>query len=137
MTDFWNPGTGKLTYHVLSELFKFFEENNLSSAVIKPAISTILCGRDLSSDIKNAFNLKNSFKNFLQISDDHHNKVYMNLYNNDNVVVPVVGDYCSGLGIDLSTILLCLKEETHENFQINWKVLNIYCAFQLQSEALP
>ena len=102
----------------MNELFKFVEENNLSSAVIKPAIS-LLCGRDVSSEIKNVFNLKNSIKNFLKKSHDHHYKVYMKLYNNDNVVVPVVGDYCSGLGIDLNTIHLCLKEETHKNFELN------------------
>ena len=44
LPDFWNPGTDKLTYGVLNELFKFVEENNLSSAVIKPAI-LLLCGR--------------------------------------------------------------------------------------------
>ena len=35
----------------------------------------------------------------------------MKLYDND-VVVLVVGDLCSGLGIDLNTILLYLEEET-------------------------
>ena len=166
----------------MNELFKFVEENNLSSAVIKPAIS-LLCGRDVSSEIKNVFNLKNSIKNFLKKSHDHHYKVYMKLYNNDYVVVPVLGDYCSGLDIDLKTVHLCLKEETHKNFELNngavleledvkhkekltWQAFSellfrlssinfqinsdsaryylgalkkhipIYCAFQLQSEAL-
>ena len=89
LPDFWNPGTDKLTYGVLNELFKFVEENNLSSAVIKTAIS-FLCGRDVSSEIKNVFNLKNSIKNFLRKSYDHINNIYMKLYNNDNVVLPVV-----------------------------------------------
>ena len=110
LPDFWNPGTNKLTCSVLNELFKFVEENNLSFAVIKHAIS-LLCGRDASSEIKNVFNLKNPIKNFLKKSHDH-NKVYMKLYNN-NVVLPVVGDYCSGLGIDLNTIHLFLKGTTH------------------------
>ena len=35
----------------------------------------------------------------------------MKLYDNDAVVL-VVGDLCSGLGIDLNTIHLCLEEET-------------------------
>ena len=43
----------------------------------------------------------------------------MKLYNNDNVVLPVVGDYCTGLSIDLNTIHLCLKETTHKNFELN------------------
>ena len=43
----------------------------------------------------------------------------MKLYNNDNVVLPVVGDYCSGLSIDLNTIHLCLKGTTHKNFELN------------------
>ena len=43
----------------------------------------------------------------------------MKLYNNDNVELPVVGDYCSGLGIDLNTIHLCLKETAHKNFELN------------------
>ena len=38
---------------------------------------------------------------------------------NDNVVVPVVSDYCSGLAIDLNTIYLCLKEVTHKIFELN------------------
>ena len=43
----------------------------------------------------------------------------MKLYN-DDVVVPVVGDYCSGLGIDLNTIQIpCLNEKTHKNFELN------------------
>ena len=42
----------------------------------------------------------------------------MKLYNND-VVFTVVADYCSGLRIDLNTIHLCLKEETHKNFELN------------------
>ena len=117
LPDFWNPGTDKFTYGVLNELFKFVEENNLSSAVIKPAIS-VLCGRDKSSKIKNTFNLQNSIKNFVKKSHDHHNKVYMKLYNND-ILVPVVGDYCSGLGIDLNTIHLCLQEKKHKNFELN------------------
>ena len=75
LPDFWNPGTDKLTYGVLNELFKFVEENNLSSAVIKPAIS-LLCGRDVSSKIKNVFNLKNSMKNFLKKSHNRHYKVW-------------------------------------------------------------
>ena len=69
----------------------------------------------------NVFNLKNSIKNFLKKNHDHnhdHNKVYMTLYNNDNVVLPVVGDYCSCLGIDLNTIHLCLKQ-TNKNFKLN------------------
>ena len=89
LPDFWNPGTDKLTYGVLNELFKFVDENNLSSAVIKRAI-LLLCGRDISSEIKNVFNLKNSIKNFLRKSHDHNNNIYMKLYNNDNVVLPVV-----------------------------------------------
>ena len=89
----------------------------MSSAAIKPAIS-LLCGRDECSKIKR-FNLKNSIKNFLKKSHDHHNKVYMKLYTNDNVVVHVVGDYCSGLGIDLNTIDLYLKEETHKIFELS------------------
>ena len=80
---------------------------NLSSAVIKPA-TLLLCGRDISCEMKNAFNLKNSIKNFLK-SHDHHNEVYMKLYN--NVVIPVVSDYYSGLVIDLNTIHLCLKKK--------------------------
>ena len=44
----------------------------------------------------------------------------MKLCDNDNVVVPVVVvDYCSGHGIDLHTIHLCLKEKTHKNFELN------------------
>ena len=43
----------------------------------------------------------------------------MKLYSNDNVVLPVVGDYCLGLGIDLNTIHLCLKETTHKKFELN------------------
>ena len=43
----------------------------------------------------------------------------MKLYTNDNVVVHVVGDYCSGLGIDLNTIDLYLKEETHKIFELS------------------
>ena len=117
LPDFWNPGTDKLTYGVLNELFKFVEENNLSSAVIKRAIS-LLYGRDESNEIKNVFNLKNSIKNFLKKIHDHNNKIYMKLYNND-VVLPVVGDYCSGLSIDLNTIHLCLKETTHKNFELS------------------
>ena len=81
LPDFWNPGTDKLTYGVLNELFKIVEENSLSSAVIKPAIS-LLCGRDVSSEIKNVFNIKKSIKSFLKKSHDH-NEVYMKLYNND------------------------------------------------------
>ena len=92
LPDFRNPGTDKLTYGVLNELFKFVEENNLSSAVIKPAI-LLLCGRDVSSEIKDTFNLKNSIKNFLKKCHDHHNKVYMKLYNDDVVVPVVVDDY--------------------------------------------
>ena len=65
LPEFWNPGTDKLTYNALNELFKFSEENNLSSAVIKPAI-LLLYGRDVSSEIKNVFNLKNSIKNFIK-----------------------------------------------------------------------
>ena len=72
-------------------------------AVFKPAIP-FLCGRDACSKIKNVFNLKNSIKNFLKKSHDHHDKVYMKLYNHDNVVIHVVGDYFSGLSIDLNTI---------------------------------
>ena len=89
LPEFWNPGTDKLTYNALNELFKFSEENNLSSAVIKPAI-LLLYGRDVSSEIKNVFNLKNSIKNFLKKSHGHNNKVYMKLYNNDNVVLLVL-----------------------------------------------
>ena len=89
---------------------------NLSSSVIKPAIS-LLCGKDVCNKIKNCFNLKNSIKNFPQKSHDHHDKVYMKLYNND-VVVHVLGDYCLGLGIDLNTICLCLKKETHKHFEL-------------------
>ena len=122
LPDFWNPGTDKLTYGVLNELFKFVEENNLSSAVIRPAIS--LLWRDVSSEINNVFNLKNSVKNFLRQSHDHNNKVYMKLYNNDHVVLPVVGDYCSGLGIYLNTIHLpafsqLLFRLSSADFQIN------------------
>ena len=47
------------------------------------------------------------------------NKVYMKLYNSDNAVLPVVGDYCSCLGIDLNTIHLCLKQTTNKNFELN------------------
>ena len=36
----------------------------------------------------------------------------MKLYSNGNVMDPVVGDYCSGLGIDLNTIHFYLKEKT-------------------------
>ena len=43
----------------------------------------------------------------------------MKLYNNDNVVLPVVGDYFSGLSIDLNTSNLCLKGKTHKNFELN------------------
>ena len=89
LPNVWNPGADKLTYGVLNKLFKFAEENNLSSAVIKPAISR-LCERDVSSEIKNVFNLKNSIKNFLKKSHGHNNKVYMKLYNNDNVVLLVL-----------------------------------------------
>lgn len=88
---------------------------NLSSAVIKTA-TLLLCGRDVSSKMKNAFNLKNSIKNFLKKNHDH-NKVYMELY--INVVVPNVSDYCSGLVIDLNTIHSCLKEETLKIFELN------------------
>ena len=95
-----------------------WSKTDLSFAVIKPAIS-LLCGRDVCSKIKNVFNLKNSIKNFLKKSHDHHDKVYMKLYNNDNVVVHVVGDYYSGFGIDSNTIHLCLKEETHKDFELN------------------
>ena len=42
----------------------------------------------------------------------------MKLYNKDNVVVPVVADYCSGLCIDC-TIHLCLRDETHKSFELN------------------
>ena len=65
LPDFWNPDTDKLTHGVLNELFNFVEETNLSSAVIKPAIS-LLCGRDVSSKIKNTFDPKNSIKHFLK-----------------------------------------------------------------------
>ena len=34
-------------------------------------------------------------------------------------MLPVVDDYCSGLGIDLNTIILCLKEKLHTNFEVN------------------
>ena len=34
-------------------------------------------------------------------------------------MLPVVDDYCSGLGIDLNTIILCLKEKLHKNFEVN------------------
>ena len=43
----------------------------------------------------------------------------MKLYKNDHVVLPVVGDYCSGLGIDLNTIHLCLIETTDKSFKLN------------------
>ena len=95
-----------------------WSKTDLSFAFIKPAI-LLLCGRDVCSKIKNVFNLKNSIKNFLKKSHDHHDKVYMKLYNNDNVVVHVVGDYYSGFGIDSNTIHLCLKEETHKDFELN------------------
>ena len=36
---------------------------------------------------------------------------------NDNNNVHVVGDYCSGLRIDLNTIHLCLKDE-NKNFEL-------------------
>ena len=50
-------------------------------------------------------------KKFLKKIHDHHNKVCMKLYNKDNAVVSVAGDYCSGFGIDLNTIHLCQKEK--------------------------
>ena len=34
-------------------------------------------------------------------------------------MIPVAGDYCSGLGIDLNTIHLCLKETARKNFELN------------------
>ena len=70
--------------------------NEWCSAVIKTA-TLLLCGRDISSEIKNAFNLKNSVKSSLKKGHDHHNKVFLKLYNNDNVMVLVLGDYCSVL----------------------------------------
>ena len=48
---------------------------------------------------------------------------------NDNNNVHVVGDYCSGLRIDLNTIHLCLKDENIKILNLvqflNWKMLNI------------
>ena len=52
---------------------------NLSSAVIKPAI-LLLCGRDVPSEMKNAFILKNRIKLPQKNHDHHHHKVYMKLY---------------------------------------------------------
>ena len=53
----------------------------------------------------------------------------MELYNNDNNNVHVVGDYCSGLHIDLNTIHLYLKDENIKILNLvqflNWKMLNI------------
>ena len=60
LLDFWNPGTYKLAYGVLNEL-SLLRKINLSSAVIKPAI-LLLCGRDVPSEMKNAFILKNRIK---------------------------------------------------------------------------
>ena len=88
----------------------------MSSAVIKPAIS-LHCGRNVPSEFKNTFNLKKTIKN-VKKSHDHHNKVYMKLYNKDNIVVRVVADCCSGLCIDC-TIHLCLRDETHKSFELN------------------
>ena len=59
----------------------------------------------------------------------------MKLYNNDNAVVPVVGDYCSGLGIELNTIHLCLKEEAHKNVELNGKLLN-WKSLNIQAQLL-
>ena len=48
-------------------------------------------------------------------NDDNNNNNNNNNNNTNNNNVHVAEDYCSGLCIDLNTIHLCLKEETHKN----------------------
>ena len=72
---------------------------------------------------------KKILKNLLKKSHDHHNKVYMKLYNKDHVVAPVVGDYYICLGIDLKVVsitflLVCFLSLNESTFQTR---KNVFC----------
>ncbi len=61
---FWGQND-KLNYEMLSEIFCYLEENNLSFSNIVPVLN-LLCGRDVASVIKKPSNFYKKFKKLIE-----------------------------------------------------------------------